>query len=469
MPASVLTSAASDVPVQEPVQVPAQVPVHVPLGTRPLGLLASLSAARRNLLSIIPQIATTQPMVSGRTGVRWHMVMDPGAIRRILLERLEDYPKSLVTKNLLRPAIGESMFIAEGAHWRWQRQAAAPVFSHRNVMNLAPIMSAAAVRACERIANGGAGAVNLHDEMVTTTFDVISDVTFSGDSVFDRQGVHSAIDNYIAAAGKVSLFDMLGFPDWVPRPGRLVSGKALRQMKQVADTAIDARAGRAQDGVPDLLDLLMAGEDPETKRKMSVAELRDNLLTFIVAGHETTALALSWSLYLCAFDPDVQDRARAEVQSVVQDSVATGADVANLPYVRQIVDEAMRLYPPAGIISRTAQVADTLCGREIRPGDTVMVPIYALHRNGLLWDDPDAFRPERFADRKAVPRYAYLPFGDGPRICIGASFAIQEAVIILATLLSRFRFHPVPGRAPEPVMIITLRPEGGVWLTAEQL
>ncbi|MDO6728379.1 cytochrome P450 [Marinovum sp. 2_MG-2023] len=469
MPASVLTSAASDVTVQEPVQEPAQVPVHVPLGTRPLGLLASLSAARRNLLSIIPQIATTQPMVSGRTGVRWHMVMDPGAIRRILQERLEDYPKSLVTKNLLRPAIGESMFIAEGAHWRWQRQAAAPVFSHRNVMNLAPIMSAAAVRACERIANGGAGAVNLHDEMVTTTFDVISDVTFSGDSVFDRQGVHSAIDNYIAAAGKVSLFDMLGFPDWVPRPGRLVSGKALRQMKQVADTAIDARAGRAQDDVPDLLDLLMAGEDPETKRKMSVAELRDNLLTFIVAGHETTALALSWSLYLCAFDPAVQDRARAEVQSVVQDGVATGADVANLPYVRQIVDEAMRLYPPAGIISRTAQVADTLCGREIRPGDTVMVPIYALHRNGLLWDDPDAFRPERFADRKAVPRYAYLPFGDGPRICIGASFAIQEAVIILATLLSRFRFHPVPERAPEPVMIITLRPEGGVWLTAEPL
>ncbi len=447
--------------------IPERLPVHVPLGTRPLGLFASLAAARRNLLSIIPKIATTQPMVSGRTGARWHMVMDPEAIRAILLERVEDYPKSLVTKNLLRPAIGESLFIAEGAHWRWQRRAAAPVFSHRNVMNLAPVMARAAARCCERISAAGRRAVNLHDEMVTTTFDVISDVTFSGDSVFDKSGVHRAIDDYIAAAGKVSLFDFLGFPDWVPRPGRVMSGGAVRQMKQVADSAIDARAARGHEGVPDLLDLLLAGEDPETHRKMSTAELRDNLLTFIVAGHETTALALSWSLYLCAFDPEVQDRARAEAQAVLRDRAAGGEDVARLPFIRQIVDEAMRLYPPAGIISRTAQKPDELCGREIRAGDTVMVPIYALHRNALLWEDPDAFRPERFADRKAVPRYAYLPFGDGPRICIGASFAIQEAVIILATLLARFRFAPVPGREPEPVMIITLRPEGGVWLEAE--
>ena len=134
-----------------------------------------------------------------------------------------------------------------------------------------------------------------------------------------------------------------------------------------------------------------------------------------------------------------------------------------------IVDEALRLYPAAGIISRTAQKHDTLCDREIRPGDTVMIPIYALGRNELLWDEPDAFRPERFADRKAIDRYAYLPFGDGPRICIGASFALQEAVIILATLLGRFKFTPVPGREPKPVMILTLRPEGGVWMPAEPL
>lgn len=447
--------------------LPSRLPVSVPLVTRPMSMWQSLRAARENLLAIIPEIATRQPMVSGRTGVRWHMVMDPAAIRALLLERVENYPKSDVTKNLLRPAIGDSLFIAEGAHWRWQRRAAAPVFSHRNVRNLAPIMTRAAERSCERIAEAGNKAINLHEEMVATTFDVISDVTFSGDGAFDRAAVHGAIDNYIDAAGKVSLFDMLGFPDWVPRPGRMISGKAVKQMKTVADSAIAARTDQArQADVPDLLDLLLAGEDPETKRKMSIPELRDNLLTFIVAGHETTALALSWSLYLCAFDPDVQERARAEIQAVAGGRAVMGDDVENLPFVRALVEEAMRLYPPAGLISRTAIAADTLCGRDIRPGDTVMVPIYALHRNHLLWDAPDAFRPERFLDRKSVDRYAYLPFGDGPRICIGASFALQEAVIILGTLLSRYRFTPIQGRDPSPVMIITLRPEGGVWLEA---
>ena len=444
---------------------PEKLPVHIDLGRKPMGVWASLQAARRNVLSILPWLAVKQPMVSGRTGIRWHMVMDPDAIRQMLLERLDDYPKSNTTKSLLRPAIGESLFIAEGAHWRWQRRAAAPVFSHRNVMNLAPVMTRAAESACDRIAAQRPKAVNLYSEMVRATFDVTSDVTFSGDSNIDSQNVHRAIDAYIAEAGKISLFDMLGLPNWVPRPGRLVSGSALRDMKKIADDSIQARREKGQGEIPDLLDLLLAGEDPETKRSMNIAELRDNLLTFIVAGHETTALALSWALYLCAFDQDVQDRARAEAQSVLNGS-ATGEDVAKLPFIRAIIDETLRLYPPAGIVSRTAQAKDTLCGREILPGDTVMIPIYALHRHEMLWDDPDAFRPDRFMGEKP-DRYAYLPFGDGPRICIGASFALQEAVIILATLLARFKFLPIEGKDPDPVMILTLRPEGGVWLNVE--
>ncbi|WP_425039719.1 cytochrome P450 [Primorskyibacter sp. S187A] len=443
-------------------------PVRADLVTKPMTLLQSLSAARNNLLQILPEIATRQPMVSGKTGTRWHMVMDPPSIKRIVLERLDDYPKSKVTKNLLRPAIGDSLFIAEGAHWRWQRRAAAPVFTHRNIMNLAPMMTGAAARCAERIENAGPRAVNLFDEMVTTTFDVISDVTFSGDEGFDRQSVHTAIDAYIDQAGRISLFDVLGFPDWVPRPGRMiVGGTGLKDMKAIADQTIEARAKRGTEGVPDLLDLLLSGEDPETKRSMTTSEVRDNLLAFIVAGHETTALALSWALYLCAFDQDVQDRARAELQGVIKDGVVRGEDVAQLPLIRAIVDEALRLYPPAGIVSRTAQVADELCGREIRPGDTVMIPIYALHRHHMLWEEPDAFRPDRWLTGKKPDRYSYFPFGDGPRICIGASFALTEAVIILGTLLARHKFTPVPGRTPEPVMILTLRPDGGVWLEAE--
>ncbi len=446
-----------------------RLPVHPNLHTVPMGLWESLKTARDNLLLILPDIALKQPMISGKTGIRWHMVMDPDAIRRMLLEKLDDYPKSDTTKNLLKPAIGNSMFIAEGAEWRWQRRTAAPVFSHRNVTALGPIMGQAAQDCADRIAQTGPRAINMVDEMVRATFDVITEVTFSGDSDFDAGKIHQSIDAYIAEAGKISLLDMIGAPDWIPRPGRVFSGNATRDMRRIADQSINDRRTRGPRDVPDLLDLLLEGVDPETKRSMNTAELRDNLLTFIIAGHETTALTLSWALYLLAFDPDIQKRAQDEVRSQITGTTATAEDVANLPFIRAIIDEALRLYPPAAIVSRTALKPDTLCGREIKPKDTVMIPIYALHRNELLWEDPNAFNPDRFADRKAIDRYAYLPFGDGPRVCIGASFAVQESVIILATLLAQFTFNAIPGKDPEPNMILTLRPKGGVWLTATPL
>ncbi|MCB2137006.1 MAG: cytochrome P450 [Rhodobacteraceae bacterium] len=441
-----------------------ELPVRVPLVTERWGVWQSFQAARRNVLELIPEIATRQPIVSGRTGKRWHMVMDPGANRHILRDALDNYPKSDVTKLILRPGIGDSLFIAEGAHWHWQRRAAAPAFSLRNVQALAPVMTAAAERAAARIAARAGQDADLFDEMVATTFEVISDVTFSGDEAFDRAAVHRAIESYIDQTARVSFLDVIGAPPWVPRLSRLRSGPAMRAMKAMADAAIEARRRTGQRPLPDLLDLLLDGEDPETGRRMTTSELRDNLLTFIVAGHETTALTLAWALYLCAFDPAVQARARQEATAALQGRAATAADLVNLRYIRQIVDETLRLYPPAAFLSRTARRSDTLCGREVRPGDTVMLPIYALHRNHKLWPDPDRFDPDRFADPKSIDRFSYLPFGDGPRICIGASFALQEAVIILATLLSRFHFAPVPGRAPRPIMILTLRPEGGVWL-----
>ena len=438
-------------------------PPRVPLASRPLGIVGSALTARRNVLELIPEIALRQPMVSGRLGIRWHMVMDPGALRRVLKDRVEDYPKSTVTKLLLEPAIGDSLFIAEGAQWRWQRLAAAPAFAARNVEALAPVMTAAAEASAARIA-AAAQPFDAYAEMVAATFDVISDVTFSGDEGFDRDAVHHAINGYIASTARVSVLDVLGAPPWVPRPGRIFSGQGLRETKKLADRAIAERARRGPRVPPDLLDLLRSGVDPETGRSMNASELRDNLLTFIVAGHETTALTLSWALYLCAFDPAVQARAAAEAQAA--GPRITAAELPRLPYVQQVVQESLRLYPPAAFISRTARHADSLGGRRIEPGDTVMLPIYALHRHHLLWENPDAFDPERFAPGVERDRFSFLPFGGGPRICIGASFALQEAAIILATLLARFDFALVPGRVPVPRMILTLRPEGGVWLRA---
>ena len=445
-----------------------ELPVRVKLVTEPWGIWKSLQVARRNILELIPEIATRQPIVSGKTGKRWHMVMDPDCNRHILLERLEDYPKSDVTKYILRPAVGDSLFVAEGAHWRWQRRAAAPVFSARNIAALAPIMTAAAEHAAARVERSVGRAADLYQEMVGATFEIICEVTLSGGKAFDRAAVNRAVDEYIGQTAKVSLLDILGAPGWVPRPGRVFATDANRQMKRLADEVIEARRRSGPRGIPDLLDLLMAGEDPETKRKMNTPELRDNLLAFIVAGHETTALALSWALYLLGFDPAVQSRLRAEAQAVLGGRAATAEDVPRLTYTRQVIDEAMRLYPPVGFVARTAQKPDTLCGREVLPGDTVMLPIYALHRNHLLWEDPDRFDPDRFAPGAEHDRFAYMPFGNGPRICIGAGFAVMEAVIILATLAARFRFERVPGRDPKPVLILTTRPEGGVWLKVDR-
>ncbi|WP_415921748.1 cytochrome P450 [Tateyamaria sp. SN6-1] len=443
-----------------------KIPVRVPLGSEPLGIWGSLKAMQQNVLDVIPETATRLPIVSGTTGKRWHMIMDPERIDLMLRDRLDQYPKSDVTKTLLRPAIGQSIFIAEGADWRWQRRTAAPVFSHRNVTALGPIMSDAAARCADRI-ESAKGPVNMLDEMITATFDVIGDVTFSGKELIDRAAIHAAIEDYLTEAARISLFDILGAPDWVPRPGRAFARKTIRKTRMLADRAIKTRKQDGPRATPDLLDLLMAGADPETGKRMTTAELRDNLLTFIVAGHETTALSLSWALYLLAFDQTVQDRARQEVRAVVGNRVAQADDVPSLPYIRAILDEALRLYPPAGVVSRTAMTNDRLGDTTIRKGDTCMIPIYALHRSHLHWDAPDEFNPDRFADRKAIPRFAYLPFGDGPRICIGASFALQEAVLLLATLINRHRFAPVPGLEPKPVMILTLRPEGGVWLNVE--
>lgn len=444
-----------------------RLPARVPLHNTPMGILASARAGQKNVLELIPEIATRQPMLSGRTGKRWHMIMDPGALKRVLRDKVEDYPKSTVTKLILQQAIGDSLFVAEGAEWLWQRRTAAPVFSHRNVAALAPVMTAAAERSSARIDGSSGRAADMFAEMVAATFEVISDVTFSGGEGFDRGAVHRAIEDYISHAAKVSVLDLMGVPGWVPRPGRVMAGAAMREMKRIADEAIESRRKDGQRAVPDLLDLLLEGEDPKTGQKMTTSELRDNLLTFIVAGHETTALTLSWALYLCAFDQAVQAEARQEAQAVLGDRAATQADIARLPLTRRIIDEALRMYPPAAFLSRTAQVADELCGREIRPGDTVVLPIYALHRHHMLWENPDQFDPSRFADPKAIDRFSYLPFGDGPRICIGANFALQEAVIILATLLARHRFSPVEGKEPKPVMILTLRPEGGVWLKVD--
>jgi cytochrome P450 len=445
------------------------IPVGAPVHRRRLSRIETALIARRNVLEIIPGYAYRQPIVSGDMLIRWHMLADPAGMKRVMLDNLANYPKSEIMRRMLRPAIGESLFNADGADWKWQRQAVAPVFTHRNVVALAPAMSATAARAAERLMRCG-GRAELVAEMLTATFDVICDVALSGREHFDSRTFGRAITQYFQTAGRASMLDFLGFPEWFPRPGELLAGSSVKTMHAMVAAAIDARRKQTngKTRADDLLDRMLAAEDPETGHRMNAQDLVYNMQFFIVAGHETTALALSWALYLLANVPEVQERARDEVSSRLCGRIAQADDLPHMPFIEQILDEAMRLYPPVGLLARTVMAEDELCGRRMRPGDILFLPIWALHRHEMWWERPTLFDPDRF-DAAAGPKrdkYQYLPFGAGPRVCVGADFAMMQAQIILSTLIQKFRFRP-SGPPPRPVMTMTVRPEPGVFLEVQ--
>jgi cytochrome P450 len=440
------------------------IPAGAPIHRRRLSRIETALVARRNVLEIIPALSYRQPIVSGEMLLRWHMLADPAGMKRIMLDRLSNYPKSEIMRRMLRPAIGDSLFNADGAEWKWQRQAVAPVFTHRNVLALAPAMTATAERACQRLAARG-GRAELVSEMLTATFDVICDVALSGREHFDSATFSKAITQYFRTAGRASLLDFLGFPQWFPRPGELMAGSSVRTMHEMVGAAIEARRRQAGAPADDLLNHMLAAKDPETGQQMTPDDLIFNMQFFIVAGHETTALALSWALYLLANAPDFQEQARQQAMAALGGHAARPENLPAMPLIEQILLEAMRLYPPVGLLARTVVEEDELCGRTMRPNDILFLPIWALHRHELLWERPAEFDPTRFrpARREQQDKYQYLPFGAGPRVCVGANFAMMQAQIILASLVQKFRFRPSTP-APRPVMMMTVRPEPGVFL-----
>ena len=453
-------------------------PPRIAPPTRALSVFETLRAARRNVLEIIPGLSYVQPMVSGRLGSRWHMVQDPGALRRIFLDNAANYPKSEVMLRMLRPAVGDSLFTSEGDAWRWQRRTVAPVFAPRNVAALAPVMTATAERTAQRLARSAArpGMVTeMVSEMFTATFEVICDVALSGREHFDAKLYGQAIIRYMATVGRASVLDFLQVPNWMPRPGAVLGRGSVRTMHAMVARAIEERrrsvAGGATRATDDLLDHMLKAEDAETGRRMTPEELLHNMQFFIVGGHETTALTLSWALLLLAGDSQAQEQARAEARAALGDAPAGAEHIALTPHVGRVIEETMRLYPPVGLLARNVLRPDLLAGRRIMPNDTLFLPIFALHRHRMWWDDPDTFDPGNFAPEKvaARDRYVYLPFGAGPRVCVGANFAMMQAHIILATLLARFRFAPGDGPPPVPTMSMTVRPEGGVRLSVTPL
>ena len=430
---------------------------------RPLGRFAFASAFIRNPLQVIPQAAYEEDIVAfggPRSPRAW--VTAPAIIKGVLLDQRDKFRK-LTQIRLLGPLLGKGILTSEGADWKWQRQASAPMFRPQELTAFVPTF----VRAAEDVlarwrGQPDASVRNVEEDMTRATFDVIAATLLpSGDRAF-AQAIQGSVQTFQRFGGWDLLYAAINLPRSFPRPGMFAGPRAARTLRS-AVAALLARQRHAP-AADDLLHRLIAARDPESGESMDDERLVDNLLTFYLAGHETTAKALTWTLFLLSRSPEWAATLREEIGRVAGDARVEPAHVEKLVLVQQVIKESMRLYPPAPMMSRQAVADAEIHGHAIRAGTSLLMPIYAIHRHARRWDRPDEFDPTRFAPERdaAIPRYQFMPFGAGPRICIGMSFAMIEAAAILATLLQGARFAPVEGVAPSPVARVTLIPKGGM-------
>lgn len=431
----------------------------------PLGSLALLRAVIRNPLEALPREAFEQPFtkrsVLGQDRV---FVTGPDLVRQVLLTEADAFEKSDSMRRALSPALGEAILTADGERWRWQRRAVAPIFQPDRVKSfLQPMLDAAARTRDRWLALPPGSEVELGHEMMRTTFDIIVETMLSGHAAIDVARVERGITDYLESTGWAIALAMAKAPGWIPYPGQR---RAARARDYLRDELLRLVAERRRLGSEreDLITLLLTARDPESGQAMDDRDIADNLLTFITAGHETTALALTWAFYLLAKHPEEERRLLAEIAAVTQGMPLGPDHVAALARTRQAMMEVLRLYPPAPIIARSATRAVELAGSRVEPGTTVIIPVLATHRLPGVWERPDRFDPDRFdpAPAKARHRYAWIPFGAGPRICIGLGFALDEATAILATLLPSVHLRPEEGFDPGLRMRITLRPAQGM-------
>ena len=444
--------------------------LHPPAPTprlKSLGPLALLRVLARNPLEAWTKAHFEKPIVMGGLSIgRVALVSDPAAIRRVLMDNSQNYHKDWLQRRVLSAGLSNGLLTAEGQQWRMQRRALAPLFARRTVLSFSVAMIDAAAALVERLKLRDGQIEDIAVEATRLTLEVLERTMFSDGLGRSPEEIRLAMKHYFEAIGRLDPFDVLGLPNWVPRLSRW----KLRPMLRLFEFAIDAivstrrrRIAEDPDSVPrDILTLLLEARDPETGEGLSEVEVRANILTFIAAGHETTANSITWSLFLLSQSPEWRRRVQAEAERELDGDVEGLAE--RLVETRAVIDEANRLYPPIAAISRAALAPDELAGEPIRRGTMVVIAPYVLHRHRALWADPDAFDPNRFLDgaRERIDRFAYLPFGVGPRICIGATFALQEASIVVATVMRHFTLELAPGHAVWPVHRVTVRPSGGL-------
>jgi cytochrome P450 len=434
----------------------------------PLGTFEFLRLVRANPLATWADEHFEEPIIAGE-GVlgRITVVSDPAAIRHVLVDNAANYRKDELQKRVLAPGLGKGLLTVEGEEWKLQRRTLAPLFAPRHVAGFFPAMAKGAERLVRRWRRHDGRRLDVSLEMTRVTLDVLEQTIFTHGIARDPDALGRAITRYFEALGPLDPLDVFGFPDWIPRVGRLRARPALRYFDEVVGELIDARRAlveRGGEAPRDILTLLLEAADPETGQGLSDIEVRANIVTFIGAGHETTANALSWSLYLLSQAPDVRERIEREVEQVLGTRPIAPDDLPRLVFTRAVIDEAIRLYPPVPFMSRAPIEDDWIGNLKVPKGSLVAIAPWVLHRHRRLWDEPDGFDPDRFMPerRAAIDRFGYLPFGAGPRVCIGASFALQEAAIVLASIVRAARLDLVEGHEVRPLHRVTLRPQGGL-------
>lgn len=417
---------------------------------------------RRDILSAQPARLYHAWMAEFRTPFfRSYLCNDPALVARVLRERPADFPKSNRIREGLAPLLGRSVFVTNGAEWERQRRIIDPAFEGGRLKDTFPAILAAGQAAVARLGQGGP-CQEIEEITSHLAADVIFRTLFSIpiDHAVAAQ-VFAEFRAYQRSQPIVNLAALLPLPRWVPRLHRPATRRAARAIRALitrltVERAADIAAGTAPD---DLATKIMTTPDPQTGRGFDLDEMVDQVAIFFLAGHETSASALAWALYLLATHPDVQTRLADEAQALGPDF----STLSRLRLTRDVFREVLRLFPAVPMMVRENRKAEVMRERSVAPGAQIVLSPWHLHRHTRLWDNPDAFDPDRW-QRDEVPSGAYIPFSAGPRVCTGAGFAMVEGAVLLAVLVRAFRFDVVAGRRPTPVAHLTVRAQNGIWL-----
>lgn len=436
------------------------------------GLLETIRIARENGMATIPRGAYEELIYVPKNGAgRAMVVSDPVGVKRVLLDNVANYPKTPSEAPLLSAALGDGLLTLDGDTWRGHRRLMSPAFDHRSIVSYAPgMVDATTSMLAEWDASGAGAEIDIAEAMTAVTLEIISRAMFSSNS--------DEISALLGSTFEQGLSELtFGLLDILPVVGPMRIKAKIAKIRKIfsqLDSAmyklIEDRVKEGGAGKADLLGRLIAARDADSGVALTNREIRDEMVIIFFAGHETTAMALAFALYILSQRPRQEAKLHEELDRVLGGRAPAHEDIENLPYTRWVIEETMRLYPSApGLSGRQAVAEDEICGHKVARGTQIFVAPWIIHHHAKLWESPDTFDPERFSPErsKGRPRFAHLPFGGGPRVCIGASLAMVEAVLILAAVAQRYRLRLVPGQDIALRSRITLRPRDGIRMTLQ--